>query len=406
MAGISLILQNNPTVTSINCGTSSPKLSGTIDISAFPNLQQFRCNSNDITAISGYENNANIRELYYRNNKVSGSLPSLSGMTNLQYFFCDRNLHTGNLPSSFGPNIRDFRCWLNSFSGPIPNILDGQYPRMETFLCDRNQLTGPIPVLSGTLIATFHCFSNLLTGPIPTFNGRNLIRLREFHCDNNRLSGPIPTFDDIPALRSFRCNNQNATVKITGSIPSLSANTALEEFRCNNNQLTGFDGGSVSNTLGDFQAQNNQLTQSAVDSILSAFDATTRTATPRTLSLGGTTNSAPSYTGGVTTTSPGSNFSRSGTLVTANVTGHGHTTGDLVTITAISPTAFQGTFSVTVTGPNQFQYTTVTSGAATGSGTATMRRTTNANDGFRSYQNLALVTRLGGFPWNVTINFP
>jgi hypothetical protein len=44
MAGISLILQNNPNVTQINCGTSSPRLGGTVDISAFPNLQQFRCN--------------------------------------------------------------------------------------------------------------------------------------------------------------------------------------------------------------------------------------------------------------------------------------------------------------------------------------------------------------------------
>ena len=51
MAGINLILQNNPTVTSINCGTSSPKLGGTINLSAFPNLQDFRCDNNDITAI-------------------------------------------------------------------------------------------------------------------------------------------------------------------------------------------------------------------------------------------------------------------------------------------------------------------------------------------------------------------
>jgi len=186
----------------------------------------------------------------------------------------------------------------------------------------------------------------------------------------------------------------------------LSGLSNLRLFYCHDNQLTGFDGGSVSNTLQNFQAQNNQLTQSAVDTILSTFDATTRTTGARVLNLGGAGNSAPSYTGGVTTTSLGSNFSRTGTLVTANVNNHGHTNGNLVTITEIPQTDFQGTFTITVTGPNQFQYTTVTSGSITGTGTATMRRTTNANDGFRSYQNLALVTRLGGFPWNVNINFP
>jgi hypothetical protein len=78
----------NNTVTQINCGASSPRLGGTIDISAFPNLQDFRCINNDITAISGYENNANLREIRFQNNKVTGVIPSLSGLSNLQGFVC------------------------------------------------------------------------------------------------------------------------------------------------------------------------------------------------------------------------------------------------------------------------------------------------------------------------------
>ena len=102
MAGISLILQNNPTVRQINCGTSSPKLGGTINLSAFPNLQDFRCNNNDITAISGYAQNSNLKTLQFFNNKVTGSLPSLSDNTGLIFFSCATNLLTGPIPSLSG----------------------------------------------------------------------------------------------------------------------------------------------------------------------------------------------------------------------------------------------------------------------------------------------------------------
>ena len=197
---------------------------------------------------------------------------------------------------------------------------------------------------------------------------------------------------------------------MSGNIPSLSGLNSLQFFHCWNQlgtqRLTGFDGGPVSNTLGNFQAQNNQLNQSSVNGILSAFVVANSSLTgAKILNVGGTGNVAPSYTGGVTTTSAGTNFTRSGTLVTANVTGHGHVTGNIVTIDGITPTAFQGTFAVTRITDNQFQYTTLSSGAATGAGTATMRRTTNSSDGYASYQNLALVSRTGG-PWTITINQP
>jgi len=228
MAGISLILQNNPNVTQINCGTSSPRLGGTVDISAFPNLSGFTCDSNDITAINGYAQNSNLIAIRFIDNKVTGVIPPLSGLTKLQRFDCSTN-----------------------------------------------QLTGPIPSLSGlTNLREFRCFTNQLTGPIPSLSG--LTNLTNFRCDANQLTGPIP---------------------------SLSGLTNLQEFRCYTNQLTGFDGGSVSNTLGHFQAQTNQLTQSSVNALLSAFVAAGRTTgTPVVngtciLNLGGTGNYRPTGQG-------------------------------------------------------------------------------------------------------------
>lgn len=150
---------------------------------------------------------------------------------------------------------------------------------------------------------------------------------------------------------------------------------------------------------------SQSLTQASVDSILKAFarlDGTsqrTNFASGATLTLAGN-NRTPSYTGGVTTTSAGTNFTRAGTTVTANVVGHAHTTGDIVTFTGNSVAALNGTYTVTVVTPDQFQYTTSTSGDATGDSTVTMRRTTVATDGFRSYQTIALRGA------TITINFP
>jgi len=420
---ISIIpLNGNNTVTEIIFGTSTPKLGGKVDISAFPNLQVVRCNNHDITSFIGYANKINLITLEFYQNQVTGSIPSLSGLNNLQTFRCNINQLTGPIPSLSGlNNLRTFRCDTNQLTGSIPSL--SGLNNLQFFGCDTNQLTGTIPSLSGlNNLQFFECGQNQLTGTIPSLSGLN--NLRTFRCDTNQLTGSIPSLSGLNNLRTFRCHTNQLTGPIpslsgltnlqvfecnvnqlTGSIPSLSGLNNLQTFRGFTNQLTGFNGGPVSNTLGGFLAQNNQLPSTSVNVILSAFVVANKTTGQRLLNLGGTGNAAPSYTGGVTTTSLGSNFTRSGTLVTANVTGHGHVTGNIVTITVITPTAFQGTFVVTRITDNQFQYTTISSGTATGTGTATMRKTSDPTSGYASYQNLALVSRTGG-PWTITINQP
>jgi len=399
----------NNTVTKIFCGTSSPKLGGTIDISAFPNLTHFRCDGNDITAISEYANRADLQLLTLSNNKITGDIPAnLSALTKVTVFRVDNNLLTGTFPNISGmTGLVDFWCGDNNLTGTIPDLAG--FPTLREFLCRMNQLTGSIPnnLNSSTSMWYFQADGNYLTGNIPSLAGMS--NLKYFHVHNQRggtrLTGSIPSLAGLSNLLEFLCDiNQ-----LTGNIPSLNGLTLLQKFRCNNNDLTGFAGGSVSNTLEQFEAQNNQLTSAAVNAILAAFVAANRTTGTKVLYLGGTGNAAPSYTGGATSTAAGSNFTRSGTTVTANVIGHGHVTGDIVTITGIGPTTptapFQGTFVVTRINNNQFQYTTISSGAATGTDTATMRKTSDPTSGYASYQNLALVSRTGG-PWDITINQP
>ena len=270
---INIVPQNgNASVTAINCGTSTPKLGGTIDVSAFPNLQEFRCNSNDITALSGYTNNSNLTIVDFAVNKVTGSIPGLTGMSNLQTFRCHTNQLTGSIPSLTG----------------LSNL--------QLFACHTNQLTGSIPSLTGLAsLLTLNAYNNLITGSIPSLTGApNLLNL---FIQSNQLTGSIPSLTGLSNLRYFYCNNQLGTTKLTGSIPSLSGLSNLQSFDCTLNQLTSFAGGSVSATLGDFRANVNLLSASAVNAILAAFVAANKTTGTRVLNLGGTGNAAPTGQG-------------------------------------------------------------------------------------------------------------
>lgn len=259
---------NSNKITSINCGTSSPRLGGTIDISSYTNLREFRCNSNDITFFSGYNNNNNLRILHFFNNKISGEIPSLSAMTSLVEILFHQNLFTGSIPSLNGmTNLATFFCFGNQFTGNIPEL---------------NNLPN---------FVTFHGSSNILTGNIPSLSGAP--NLGSLYVNGNELTGNIPSLSNNTKLIRFLCSDNN----LTGVIPSLSGLNNLQEFRCEINQLTEFAGGSVSINLGNFIANNNLLSSSAVNGILAEFVAANKTTGTRILNLGGNGNAAPTGQG-------------------------------------------------------------------------------------------------------------
>lgn len=151
---------------------------------------------------------------------------------------------------------------------------------------------------------------------------------------------------------------------------------------------------------------NQSLTQQSVNNLLFAFsrldgtNGTTLFGSGRTLELAGS-NSAPSYTGGITLSAPGNVFIRTGSTVVATVTSHGFATGNIVTFSGNSQAALNGTYTVSADSIDQFRYTTTSSSSLTGGGTSTvMRRTTVSTDGFRYFQIIALRGT------NVSINLP
>jgi hypothetical protein len=133
-------IENDP-ITEINCGISSPKLAGDIDISIFPFLTGFTCENNDIANISNISSNPNLQQFKVGGNQLTtiNSGSGLSSNLQLQYFDCSNNKLTGNIfDLSLQTNLKYFNCSGNKFTGFTSG---NQIPyTLETFNANNNNL--------------------------------------------------------------------------------------------------------------------------------------------------------------------------------------------------------------------------------------------------------------------------
>jgi hypothetical protein len=157
MPSRSISLLSPSSITKIDCGLSSPKLGGTINLSAFTNLQEFRCIGNDITVIIGYTNNVNLLIVDFNNNKINGTIPDLTAMTGLQIFRCNSNQFQGNIPK-LPSSIVEFRCNNNTLVGIMPTL--ALYSNLSIFYVNNNTFNAyvdsAIPVLINGNFETFN----------------------------------------------------------------------------------------------------------------------------------------------------------------------------------------------------------------------------------------------------------
>lgn len=147
----------------------------------------------------------------------------------------------------------------------------------------------PESLITSTALRTFRVDSGSWVGTLPNMSLNTGTTVINFAA--NRLTGGLQA---VPASVQFLLLNDN---QFSGLIQNLSSCTNLQQAHFHSNQLTGWTGGTVSNTLGDFRADGNLLTQAAVDAILAAFVAANRTTGTRVLNIGGTGNAAPSAAG-------------------------------------------------------------------------------------------------------------
>lgn len=174
-----------------------------------------------------------VRGINLGANNLTGSLPSLAGLTNLELFSVEYNAVTGSIPALTGlTNLQVFSVQRNRLTGPIPSLTGLTRLRLVTF--NENQLTGTIPSPAGlSNLTEFYAFDNQLSGPIPSLSG--LASLRIFSVEFNQLTGPIPPLAGLSLLQNFRAWGN----RLTGTIPSLAGLGNLERFDVASNQLTG-----------------------------------------------------------------------------------------------------------------------------------------------------------------------
>jgi hypothetical protein len=305
-----LSLSSPSSVTSITCGTSSPKLGGTIDVSSFPNLTSITCSGNGITRFQGYGSLTKLIEINLSNNELNQvgfeTLSNKPGLRTLNF--------SGSVSNQY----------IN-WTGAFPDL--SAITTLATVNINNSSLTGSNLNLSAlTNLATLSIHSNLLSGAfpiLPTGANSKIVSLNVGQNKTTRFTGTPPLLTDHPACTNLAYSNNNAAGPIqdlsvrptltnfwctgnfhTGNIPNLSSHTVLAVFRVSGQRgttkLTGFAGGTVSATLGDFWADSNQLPAAAVNAILAAFVAAGRVKTPTntcTIQLGGTGNAAPTGQG-------------------------------------------------------------------------------------------------------------
>lgn len=271
-------------VVGLSCGTSTPRLSGSVDISNFFNLTSFRCVGNDIQFFTGNNSTPNLKLLNLSDNKLSIT-PNFSQNLSLSTIDLNTNRLSGDFPNSISalPNLQDFRIFNNYLSGSLPPLtantnlvtfyayglsntvrqlsgslniegltklsdirignssLTGTLPSLSTnsaltqFQMGNSKFNGPLPSLSCSSLRGYQIFNNPINGYIFS-NLDNVPNLDLFWVSNCGLSGDIPRLDNLSKLTRFLVT----TNSLTGTVPPLSGCLALWSFQANVNKLTDF----------------------------------------------------------------------------------------------------------------------------------------------------------------------
>ena len=432
-----------------------------IKTSKNPNLSVINLSTNSIGGtlpkfVKDGANPIKLANYVMYENKFSGAVPDFSDCLLLNRFQIYRNELSGEIETNqdangypdwtIFQNLTEFQCyenlWVQGQAGrtgltgklPIVSKPSAKCTGLKFYECYRNAFTENLPSLTGLInLEKFLAYENSLTGSIPDLIGPNGLgatnKLTNFRVDANQLTGTIPELTGLTALKEFYCGFNSG---ITGSIPNLGTLSSLEIFSCSSTAVTDLVYNSGNTTaftippkLGSFSAYSTDLSVAAIDAILKGYvisDGLSSSAPlVKLINITGVRSNAstlyPSFTNtaGAIQTVDGDKFSKSGTTVTVNQTGHGYATGDMITITStaavknISGGSFvraNNTVTVTFSGHgysngqvlkisddsnsgfptafitnnatvinatlNTFQYTTTSSGTLTGSGTATI----------------------------------
>lgn len=201
-----------------------------------------------------------------QNNRLSGMLPSFSGLSELKYVYLDNN-GFDSIPADFFDGLSDLEAMaldynpLNATTGwSIPKTLanSAQLTNLSLMSCN---LVGPLPDFLGSMasLSSLKLSLNRLSGGIPgSFNGSSLqilwlngqdggmtgtidvistmVSLTSVWLHGNHFSGTIPSnIGDLVSLKELDLNSNS----MVGLIPKSLADMELTKLDLNNNHFMG-----------------------------------------------------------------------------------------------------------------------------------------------------------------------
>lgn len=246
----SIAVTNSEKVTTLDIGSSSPQIGGTINLDKFTTLQEFHGESNALVGLAGTENITTLLKLHAFRNIISGALPSFAANTLIQEILLHINSYTGSiiLPAS-GNSLQRLEIYRNQLSGTIPSLPTS----LTTLLLNENALTGSIPTLNtSTGLLKINLSQNSISGQLPALPSS----VQEFNVSQNQILGELPILpESVRKVKAFK-NNLGATGgsfhdKSLQSLGDKKTNdtTGLAEFEINSQSVS--FGVSQNNTSGN-----------------------------------------------------------------------------------------------------------------------------------------------------------
>jgi hypothetical protein len=320
---LSIITANPNNIYAINCGTSTPRLSGSVNITSFPNLTSFICVDNDITSFTAPDYMPSLLVLLLSSNKLTGTF-YLTGFPNIQNVNLNNNLFNTVIEPPIMPSILTLNLDSNPLSGSFdldryPNIVSldlsntsvsalntstGSLTSLQNFVAQNASLSGNFDAtifpnlmvlnLSGNKLTAFPTFSignkietlilarNPIVGDCDLSLVPNIEYIDIFNNNNTRLTNygsltglevinardtiitNLETLTNKPNIRiiDFAASTNNRYASLTGQFPvNLSHLTKLESLRINNSSLSATEVINLSGctSLKDIRIQNSAL---------------------------------------------------------------------------------------------------------------------------------------------------
>ncbi|KAL3502103.1 hypothetical protein ACH5RR_036552 [Cinchona calisaya] len=198
------------------------------------NWQQVQCSKSD----------KRVNRIQIGRQGLKGSLPpNLNKLTALQILELQNNQLTGSLPSLSGlSSLQRIMVSFNNFTSIPPDFFDGMTSLQEVYL-DYNQFSSwvipdSIKVASG--LSAFSATSTNIFGPIPDFFGPdNFPSLSILRLSYNYLQGGLPSNFSGSSIQSLWLNGQKGTNRLNGSIDVIGKMSQLAEIWLHSNSFSG-----------------------------------------------------------------------------------------------------------------------------------------------------------------------